>query len=136
MRTVMLVTLWLNLLAIIAAVVCSLFGVSFFYFGQEVHTQTTASNEWLFTAWLLGVVGLGFAATRVSRVRRVAALLFCWSVSIVPLLLAFVCFLESCMTSDSTFARYYRMECMVILVIGFLFEARVYYVFQKRQRNA
>jgi hypothetical protein len=133
MRTMILVTLWLNLLAIIAAVVCSVFGVSFFYFGQEVRLKTTAYNEWLFNLWLLCLGCSGFVAARVACVRRVAALVFLCCVSIVPLLLAFVCFLESCMTSDSTFARYHRMECMVILIFGILLEACFYHGFRKRQ---
>jgi phosphatidylserine synthase len=136
MRTLMLITIGMELLAVIAAVVCSLFGVSFFHFGPELHSRATAINEWLVTIWMLFMLCLVIVTTRLARFRRAAALLFYWSVSIIPLLLAFVFFLESCITNDTAFARYHRMECLVILLFGLFFETLAYYGFHKRKRNA
>lgn len=136
MLKLMTVTLWLKLLAIVSAAICSLFGFSWFYFEPEAQTGTITANEWLFSFWLLGIVCCGFVATSLPRFRRLAALLFCWGVSVVPLLLAALMVVESCFVSDGNLARYYRMGCLVVLVISFLFELRVYYVFRKRFQNA
>jgi hypothetical protein len=136
MRTTMFVTLWVKILAIIAGIVCTLFGISFFYFGPEVHSEMITANERLFAVWLLLMVFLLFAASRTTRFRRIAALIFFWSVSFAPLALVIASFIESCLTRDSILARYHRMECMVILIIGLLFEARFYYVIRNRQPNA
>src|ERR1035438_8175780 len=100
MRTTMLVTLWFKILAIAAGIVCTLFGISFFYFGPEVHAETITANERLFSVWLLLLVFALFAASRTTRFRRIAALVFFWSVTFVPLALVIASFVESCLTRD------------------------------------
>jgi hypothetical protein len=140
MRKTILVTLWVKIVAIVVGIVCSLFGVSFFYFGTDngttLHSETITANEWLFNFWLCFMAG-SFVALRVERFKRIAALLVCWSVQFVPLVLTLVSFVESCLTHDSFLARYHRMECMVILFIGLLLEGLIYYnVFWKKQQNA
>lgn len=130
------VTLWLKLLAIASAVICSLLGFSWFYFGPEIHTETITVNEWLFSLWLVGVAGCGFAANKLPRFRRSAASLYCWGVSVVPLLLGVLMVIESGFASDSNLARHYRMGCLVVLVVALLFELRVYYALRKRHQNA
>ena len=132
MRKTMLVTLWFKILAIAAGIVCTLLGISFFYFGPEVHSETITANERLFSVWLLLMVFALFVASRTTRFRRIAALIFFWNVTFVPLALVIASFVESCLTSDSILARYHRMECMVILITGLLFEARFYCVIRKR----
>jgi len=140
MRKLMLISLWTMLLAIIAGLTCNLFGVSFFiiysYSGPELHSQTITINMWLFTLWLLSVPLLVIAITSVFRrtraVPRALALLFCFDVSVVPVLLAVTTFVQSLLTSNTNLAGYHRMECMSVLVLGFLLQAGFYYAFRKR----
>ena len=136
MRTLMRVTLWMKPLAIIAGVICSLFGFSFFYFGPEPYPRKVDINEWLFPCWMLSVVGLMFIFKRAVDHRRFMGLLFCWDISVAPLMLALISFIESLMTSDSIQASSYRTGCMIILFVGFLVESRFYYVNSKHFKNA
>ena len=137
MRTLVLVTLWTELLAIIAGIVCSVFGFRFFYFGPAIHVETITFNDQLFSFFLLGIAVCFVASTRRGfRFQDIAALLFCWSVSLGFLGFASLSFVESYLTSDSTLVRYHRMECMVLLVIGVLLKARLYHGLWRRRANA
>ena len=136
MRTVILVSLWMSLLAIAAGVASSAWGMSFFYFERRLQDQTVVVNEWLLSLCAVLLICCLIFAARASRLHRVAALLYLWVVAAVPFLLAVVCFVESCLTLDSTLARYHRMECMVALIIGLLLQARSYYAIRQRTQNA
>jgi hypothetical protein len=134
----MKVSLWLKSLAITSAVICSLFGFSFFYFAPAVvHDGIIALSDRLFAIWLLSAVCCGLIATRLARFRHITAVVFCWFISVVPLLLAIAMVVESFLVPDSNLARYLRMSCLIVLVVGLLFEARVYYyVFRNKLPNA
>ena len=135
MRSVILVSLWISLLGITAAVASSAWGMSFFYFERRLQDPTAVVNEWLFSLWMVVLICCLIFTIRTSRLRRGAALVYLWAVAAGPFLLAVVYFIESRLTRDSTLARYHRMECVVALVIGLLLQARSYYAMRQTPQS-
>ena len=66
MRAAILVGILASVLAIVTGVVCSVFGVSFFYTGPAIHSKATVVNEWLICIWVVLIICLGVAVKRVA----------------------------------------------------------------------
>ena len=135
LRNANVAALVLSLLGLLAGLVSTALGIPFISI-RPVQSSASVVTEWIVTIGVLVFVGLAIAAARISYIRRPAVLLCFWGAMVGPVLVASVCFLESCLSPTVALTQQHRMECMVVLSVGLLFQAKYYSALRNKSQDA